>query len=449
MNLPIIAPLSFVVNAIKALDVRLTIPQRKNMGIILTAMILLKTLCLSKICGAMVEQCAVNTLSHFFSYAGLCGYALMHGAVRYAIKIFDLARFSVKLAIDDTMKHHSKFCKCIDAVYWLFDHVIQANCKAQCIVFAYLVINETIRFPIGWRIYRQDGLSKWELALELVDEAISFGLKIEVVLFDSWFCVSGMISGLKERKIHFISEVKGSHIIEFWAKTEKRTRKFSFSISKLFDTFYSCLCKEVCLALKCVDSATKKEKCLYKTYETIAYIRAFKGKFKLVKSIDERTLACKIFITDELTWEAQKILVAYASRWLIEEFFKNAKGHYGLKGACIRSRQGGAILLFLVSFADLLFSIQLWRSVLANPEKGQPTVSAIIATAEEENLRNLIPILQDPLGVQKVIDAWLGALQREQQKMRKKRRELISMGSIDLAQEPNKSKPLKKVSHAA
>jgi hypothetical protein len=127
----------------------------------------------------------------------------------------------------------------------------------------------------------------------------------------------------------------------------------------------------------------------------------------------------------------------YSSRWLIEEFFKNAKGLYGLEKACIRSRQGGAISFFLVSFVDLLISIQLWKSVHDNPGKGQPTVSAIIALAQEENLRNLIPLLEDPLQRQTIIDALLQQLQSEQSKLRKKRKELVPIDNSPPSHPPD------------
>jgi hypothetical protein len=78
---------------------------------------------------------------------------------------------------------------------------------------------------------------------------------------------------------------------------------------------------------------------------------------------------------------------------LIEEFFKNVKGFFGLEKACIRSEQAGALTLMLVSFADLLLSIQLWKNVHESSEKKLLTVSAIIAKAEYENISNLLEIL--------------------------------------------------------
>jgi hypothetical protein len=452
MKLPIIKPISFISDAINSLDIPINKAQVKNLALIMTVMILSGSLCLSKIISVALGPCAVNTLSHCFNYAGLDGHLLMKSALRYAIKVLSLHTIRIKIAIDDTMKHHSKFCTTIHGVYWLFDHVIGASCKAKCI--AYLIVNETIRFPIGWRVFEQkekqkgqtkpckgnskdiNGVKKWELALELINEAIDLGFSIEAVLFDSWYCVHGMVRALDNLKIKWISEVKSSHIAEFWVQEDKLLRKIALSIADFFKVG-ECICKIVELGLKFPDQDVQKT--LYKTYEKVIHIRAFNGAYKLVRSVDQRSGASKIFITNELTWEAQKILTVYSSRWLIEEFFKNAKGLYGLEKACIRSKQGGAISFFLVSFVDLLISIQLWKSVHDNPGKGQPTVSAIIAFGQEENLRNLIPLLEDPSQRQVIIDALLQQLQSEQSKKRKPRKELVPIGTSPPSSAPDPS----------
>jgi hypothetical protein len=340
-------------------------------------------------------------------------------AVKIAVAIMKLNEVKGKLAIDDTMEHHSRFCKCIKNVYWLFDHVLNTNCKAKCIVFAYFIINEKIRFPIGWRVYKKNGLEKWKLALELVDWAIELGLSLEVVLFDSWYCVSGMISGLKKRKLRFISEVKASNLVEFLFEN----KLCRCSVAKLFQ--YGAVLGEKRLLGLAKEGEACAEKVLYEATEIVAYLRAFRDKFKLVKSVDQRSGACKIFITNELSWEASKILSTYSYRWLIEEFFKNAKELFGLEKACIRSEQGGAIALFLVSFADLLISLQLWKSIHEHPEKRLPKVSAIIACAVEENLKNLLSLIEDPLHLHRIIEIWQKFLDQKKAQVRKERKNLV------------------------
>lgn len=426
LKMPILKDLSWVVEGVNELDAKLTKPQKANLVRILTAIILLSTMTLSGVSRGWMDIISVNTLSHFMSYSGLVGETLMASAVRFAMRVMSLKGVSIKLAIDDTMEHHSRWCKCIANVYNLFDHVLGTYCRAKCIVFAYIIVNESIRFPIGWRVYRQGGKKKWELALELVDLAMTHGFTIYVVLFDSWYCVEPFVKALVKRKLTFISEIKSTNVAEFGVVgSEQRIR---ILITKLFE-YGKHLCQDVLLGLKSNDEK-KPERTLYRTQSITAYVPAFKMKLRLIKSIDTRKGCFKIFVTNELSWDAQKILTEYSYRWLIEEFFRNAKQLFGLEKASIRSEQGGAIKLFLVSFADLLVSLQLWKSAQKSFQKKLPTVSAILAQAAEENLRVLLETNnQDTM--KQIIVSWLKICQSEQRKVRRERRSLEKSEDIE------------------
>jgi hypothetical protein len=420
LKMPILKELSWVVEGVNELDIKLTKPQKINLIRLLTAVILLSTVTLSTVVTGWMGIISVNALSHFMSYAGLKGELFMASAVRFAIRAMNLKGVAVKLAIDDTMEHHSRFCKCIANVYNLFDHALGTYCQAKCIVFAYLVVNERIRFPIGWRVYRQGGKKKWELALELVDQTIAHGFTIYVVLFDSWYCVSPFVKALVNRQLTFISEMKSNNLAEF--RVEGRKGNIKILITKLFE-YGRHLCKDVFLGLKSNDEE-KPERTLYQTQSINAYVSALGMKLKLIKSVDVRKGCHKIFVTNELSWDAQKVLEEYSYRWLIEEFFRNAKQLFGFEGASIRSEQGGAIKLFLVSFADLLVSLQLLRSVQNSFHKRLPTVSAILAHAAEENLKCLLDT-NDHDTLKRVINNWLKICQKEKYKIRRERRSLV------------------------
>ena len=420
LKMPILNELSWVVEGVSGLDIKLTKPQKTNLIRLLTAMILLNTITLSTVATGWMDIISVNALSHFMTYSGLKRELFMASAVRFAIRAMNLKGIAIKLAIDDTMEHHSRFCKCIANVYNLFDHALGTYCQAKCIVFAYLVINERIRFPIGWRVYRQGGKKKWELAIELVDETLGHGFVIYVVLFDSWYCVAPFVKALVNRKLTFISEMKSNNLAEFSAEGSKR--KVKILITKLFE-YGKHLCEDVLLGLKS-NNEEKPARTLYKTQSINAYVSALGMKLKLIKSIDVRKGCYKIFVTNELSWNTQKVLEEYSYRWLIEEFFRNAKQLFGLEGASIRSEQGGAIKLFLVSFADLLVSLQLWRSAQNNFQKGLPTVSAILARAAEENLKHLLNT-NDHDALKRIVSNWLKICHKEQYKSRRERRSLV------------------------
>lgn len=350
----------------------------------------------------------------------------MASAVRWAIQRMNLAGMSVRLAIDDTMKHHSRGAKKISNVYWLFDHVTQANCNASCIVFVYLVINERIRFPIGWRVYKKNGPSKWKLAIEIIDDVLKLNLRISVVLFDSWFCVNGFIKQLERRKLIFIDDMKKSNVLEY-RLPHAGNSTLRLTISELLKCG-KFIFKKILLGLQS-HNKEQPEKILYETYTTVAYISAFKGKYLIVYSVDRRTNASKTFVCNELSWEAQKVLGEYSYRWMIEEFFGNAKGLCNLEEACIRSEQGGALALFLVSYVDLLVSIELWKGVHDNSENRLPTVSAIFAAGSEENLRSFLAGMESENNLEKVIEFWLLSLKKVKKQDRRVRKSLVTMDS--------------------
>lgn len=140
--MPILKEISWVVEGVKGLDTKLTKPQKANLVRLLTAIILFNTMVLSSVATGWLDIISVNALSHFMSYSGLVGETLIASPVRFAIKIFGLKGVSIKLVIDDTMEHHSRFCQCIANVYNLFDHVLGTYCRAKCIVFSYVVVAE-------------------------------------------------------------------------------------------------------------------------------------------------------------------------------------------------------------------------------------------------------------------------------------------------------------------
>ena len=222
---PITKPISFVHHAVYSLDCDLTKTQRATLVVLISSLFLLGSLTLSTIAAGWLMVFTVNRLSHFLKYSPLSATGVLLAAIKWGLAYMGMQGATCRLIIDDTMEHHSKGCKTIANVVWLFDHVVGGCVNARCIVFAYVVINECVRFPIGWRIYKRNGKNKWLLAIELVDEAMKLGLDIDAVMFDSWFCVSGMVKALIKRKLVFIADLKSNHTAEFIVQdTSRRIR---------------------------------------------------------------------------------------------------------------------------------------------------------------------------------------------------------------------------------
>lgn len=420
---PVTKPLSFVSEAVSSLKCNLTKTQQATLAILLTSLFLLGSLTLTTIAAGWLMSFTVNRLSHFLKYSPLSASGVLLAAIKWGLAYAGMETATCRLIVDDTMEHHSKGCRTIANVYWLFDHVIGSCINARCIVFAYIVINECVRFPIGWRIYKRKGKNKWQLAIELVDEAIKLELSIDVVLFDSWFCVSGMINALIKRKLLFIADLKSNHTAEFMVQDTSRKIKLNVN-----DVFKYCAHLGTSANLGLVNRKGEVTiQVLYETMTMTLFIPAFNRKLRCVRSIDKRTSGEKILVTNALSWEAAKIISTYSQRWLIEEFFKNVKGFFGFEKACIRSEQAGALTLMLVSFADLLLSIQIWKNVHERSKNKLLTVSAIIAQAESENINNLLNTLdRDTERFREIMSSWLKMVEKRQKKERKARKVLMA-----------------------
>ena len=133
---PVIKPLAFVTEALISLDYKLTKAQQANLAILLTSLFLLGSLTLTTIATGWLMTFTVNRLSHFLKYSPLSAKGLLLAAIKWGLSYMGMQNATCRLVIDDTMEHHSKGCKTIANVYFLFDHVIGSCINARCIVFA-------------------------------------------------------------------------------------------------------------------------------------------------------------------------------------------------------------------------------------------------------------------------------------------------------------------------
>jgi hypothetical protein len=127
---------------------------------------------------------------------------------------------------------------------------------------------------------------------------------------------------------------------------------------------------------------SKDEKVLYNTKIATARLSSIPGKHRIVQSIDPLKQTAKYLITDQLTFEASKILSMYSHRWVIEEFFRNAKQLSSMEGATIRSEQGVTLALCLVSWIDFLLHYENYKHCTAG-ELPQESLKISIARSGE------------------------------------------------------------------
>ncbi|MCP4258200.1 MAG: transposase, partial [Planctomycetes bacterium] len=182
--------------------------------------------------------------------------------------------------------------------------------------------------------------AKYDLATEMLQWALQVGFPRSVVLADSWFCMGPVIKDRKRLGLSYIIDVKSSYTVRVACKEPKltpkgRLAKKQYDLISLPEIF-----KSFCSVAKYGFAADKKtdkvHKVLYHTKIKTLRMNSIVGKHRVVESIDPTKQTTKYLLTDKLTWEAGKILGTYSNRWVIEEFFRNAKQLTDMEGATIR-----------------------------------------------------------------------------------------------------------------
>jgi hypothetical protein len=281
-----------------------------------------------------LKEKSVSALSEFLSDAKLSTYEMQQ---LYLLRTLHLYKTQIGyFIIDDTMLHNSKFCKWIHGVSILFDHAFGTNLKARCIVFLYFNDGNGIKFFIDFRIfYKKDSNMPWhrkgkyvhkkkyELAIDMIESAINKGFPACTVLADSWYGIDPFVKELKRLKLSYILEIGTKNKVKVDCEKPKLTKtgrlaKNQSELKKFKDFFKTILSYQAC-GLAADEETGKKEKVLYHTKISTVRLNAIPGKHRLVESVDPIKETTKYLLTNELTWEATKIISVYNHRWVIEE----------------------------------------------------------------------------------------------------------------------------------
>jgi hypothetical protein len=442
MNIPCVNRLPFIVLGLSFLQPALTNAQFNNLTLIATALVLGAKFSLTQINLMWLKERSVSTLSWFMSDAKFSTREMMRLYALQAIKIYKIT--DGYFLIDDTMAHHTKFCKLIHGVFVLFDHAAGTNLKSKCIVFLYYSDGVMIKFPIAFKIfYKENGKRAWEpnknyihnpkytLALEMLEWALEKGFPPCVVLADSWFGIAPFIKGLRKLQLSYILEVRSSNKVRVSCKEPKltptgRLAKHQYDSIALPEFF-----KTICETVQCGFNETKggkEEKVLYNCKVATVRLNAVNGKHRVVESMDVASGTFKYFISDQLTWEAVKMIQSYSFRWVIEEFFRNAKQLSDMEGATIRSKQGVTAALCLVSWIDFLLHLENYKHCTAGElPQDSLTIPSIVRRAQYENLTAFIKKVQTD---REFVERWLKIEKERIDRKRKEQCDRVELGTV-------------------
>ncbi len=264
--------------------------------------------------------------------------------------------------------------------------------------------------------------------IELIDEALANGFRCSYVLVDSWFAIAPFLDALNQKKLRYVCELKSNNKI--WAAAEGKP--FQLGLKRFF-SYYSFTTKKAVFGLR-TEGDNREVKARYRTSSVTCQLCALDHQTVLVESWMDGAKDPKYLITHDLRLEAQAILENYSWRWLIEEFFGDEKKLLDFEGARVRNYQAEAITLLILSCADLLLSLELFKLSQTNSQSRALTVSSMIAKVQEENVQTLLMALEEADEGDRIAMRWLGVLSKRSGRYRRWRRELCKLSEEDAAE---------------
>ena len=445
--IPLLQPLPFVVVATQVLVGVMTQPTLITFQMLLSGVLLYGTPGLDpgQLSRLWLQEKSAACFSYFYNEAKWQrkAFALAHLEMlkmHYGKRMKRPGRF----IIDDTLLEHSKFVKAIAHVAKFFDHNLEAFIMAISVVVLYIKIDGQIKFPRGFRIYKkspdekallngkgisrqerkkrkrqavhQETLTKYHLALELIDEALANGLECHVVLFDSWYCVEPFLKELRLRKLLYVGEIKANRnvLLPYQDKRQgkgKKKRSHEMSLPKYFDQQIHRVLR---FGFEADPLTGKPEKTIWLVKQKVIRLKMHKHipglKHLIVYSYDESRKQKKFFITNALHWEAKRVINEYSHRWTIEEFFKDVKGLADVEGACVQGEDAVERSLLLAFWVDSLLHLQATSSDTLKPSSAATvTMQSVVREAQKENARRFIEALTqlEPQQAKELGEKWL------------------------------------------
>lgn len=445
MKIPCADRLVFIVTGLSFLKPALTDIQFYNLTLVATALVLGSSFQLTAISYMWLKKKGVSTLSYFFSDAKI---STQETQMLYLLQTMETYKISGGyFIIDDTMKHHTKFCKWIHGVFLLFDHALNTNLMTTCVVFLYYSDGGIIKFPIAFRLYykgtgklmkwqkgkRNECVTKYALAIEMMEWAMSIGFPKCTVLADSWFGISPFIKELQRLKLDYVLEIKSSYKARVRSKQPKLTPTGRLSKNQIDLVELPKYFKAITSFIRCgfpADLDTGRgEKVLYEAKVSTIRLNSISGEHRIVESHIPGTQTFKYFLSNRLTWEATMIISTYSHRWVIEEFFKNAKQFSDMEGATLRSKQGVTLALCLVSWIDFLLHLENYKHCITEKSpKESLTIPSIIRKVQNENMMTFVERVRTD---ENFVKKWFDVSKEKIYRNRKKHKELVVIKEAD------------------
>jgi len=220
------------------------------------------------------------------------------------------------LIIDDTVLR-KPYARLIPGLWWVWDGIAGKSVLGYHVVTV-LWSNGKIKVPVGYKvwepkIFAKPYKTKVDLAIELIKEIHTEGLKVDYVAFDNWYSSRKLLKVLKKCNYHWVTRSKNNRKILF-----QKTLTSPKNVRKKFNENQFHYYSAIRLYIKVIQ----------------VRIRGYGGMLKLVIVKNGRSANLqntRFILTDLLSFNARQILGAYQSRWSLETVFRDLKQFLGFE----------------------------------------------------------------------------------------------------------------------
>ena len=239
----------------------------------------------------------------------------------------------VYLILDDTLNEHEG--KHIEQTQVHYNHSNDGYLTGHQF-FTAIIFTEGIQLPLFPQLYSKETDSKIEMARKTIDKVIST-IKLDTVLFDSWYSEKQLIKKCMTRKIRVACMIKTNRNISLETGKWVSLKEFSKSIARK---------KHPVLEQ---DDVKYKIASFQAKLDGIPFIRLLisrewdKKKKRWGKAVH--------LISTRLEDSAEEIIRVYSKRWCIEVYHRDIKQNLGFASAYVRKKEGIARHAVFVALA--------------------------------------------------------------------------------------------------
>lgn len=262
---------------------------------------------------------------------------------RYLKKIKYLSKNSeTYLIIDDTLVERNG--KKIELTKNHFDHNTSKYVKGHQF-FTSLIRFGPLQLPLFPELFSPKSLSKIEMSKKLVDKLNNRGIKIDNVLFDSWYSEEKLIKKCKSKGSRVICGIKTNRILKI--KNSSKYHKLSFISNK----FFSLNPKKYFINNR-----------VYNIWSSKVNLHKLPSVRMIISEDTSKENPEKFhLISTNVEDSPKEIINTYSLRWSIETFHRDMKQNLGFADAFFRKEAGIVRHSIFVVLAFAVLSLIMFR----------------------------------------------------------------------------------------